>query len=77
MANQEIHIKDFYDIDDGFKWMEDVSTTYPLDIWYREVEVRLIHNGATQIMLTFKKQEPNFIEALMDDDSDITGLGDE
>lgn len=72
MANQEIHIKDFYDIDEGFSWMEKVSEDYHLDIWFREVEVRLLSSGTTQIMLTFKKLEPDFVEILMDDDTDLS-----
>ena len=71
MANNEIHIKDFYDIDEGLAWSEKLNSSYDPVIWESEIEIRLLSSGTYQIMLTFRKKEPDLLEILTDDPDDL------
>ena len=76
MANNEIHIKDFWDIDESFKWIDEVSADYDEELWSRYVEVRLLSSGATQIMVSFKLAQPDlFDEDTLDSDVDFNDFG--
>ncbi len=76
MANQEIHIKDFYDTEEGYRWLDAISKEYSKLDWERDLEVRLISNGTVQIWVAFRKRQPElFDEDCLEDNNSSTDIG--
>lgn len=72
MANSEHHIKDFYDAEEAYQWLADISAEYDPDNWTREPQIRLISNGTIQVMVSFFRiqrelfEDEDFVDDYMD-----------
>lgn len=60
MANKEIHMKDFFDVARAYEWIDEVTDTYDLKEWHLHPEVRFLSNNTVQVLLTFRKNQPEF-----------------